>query len=195
MTPEATMKLEAYLATHTLCEGLGTEESACSIAAINLAISGQLTDDIPDCMSVAIGKWIIVIQDAMPDDMRNSDRWKSLLPLAAGTGQDHEKERLEIILDWMWGVLARLQPLADAKGFGDAWRTMLTERTSAAANAAADAAREAACAAEWAADATAYAAACDTACAAADAEAIGHAEFWDAIDPGGLLERLINVSK
>jgi hypothetical protein len=71
----------------TLPSGLGTEESACSIAAINLALTGELTDDIPDCMSEVIGRWIIPTQDAMPAELRNSPRWKSLLPLAAGTGQ------------------------------------------------------------------------------------------------------------
>jgi hypothetical protein len=36
-TQEHRAKLEEYLATHTLPSGLGTEESACSIAAINLS--------------------------------------------------------------------------------------------------------------------------------------------------------------
>jgi hypothetical protein len=60
-------KLEQYLATHILPKGLGTKESACSIAAINLAISGILTDRIPDCMSDVLGKATIRLQDAMPE--------------------------------------------------------------------------------------------------------------------------------
>ena len=154
--------------------GLGTEESACSIAAINLALTGRLTDQIPACMSEVVGQWIIRVQDAMPDAMRNSDRWKNLLPLAAGTGREHEQERLKIILDWMWTtVLPTLQPLADRQGFGEAWRQMTKERTAAAAEAAA-----------WAA---AKAKAKEAAWAAAWAEA------WESFDPCGVLQKLVEV--
>ena len=134
-----------------LPSGLGDKENACSIAAINLALTGELTDHIPACMSDVIGHWIIVTQDGMPDELRNSARWKGLLPLAAGTGRDYEKERVEIILDHMWTVtLPMLQPLADDKGFGDAWRRMTTERTAEAAEAAWEAAARMAASA-WAA--------------------------------------------
>jgi hypothetical protein len=131
------------LAGMTLPSGLGDEHSACSLAAINLALSGRLTDDVPDCMSDVIGRWIIGVQDAMPDAMRNSARWKDLLPRAAGTGKMHEAERLKIIIDWMWGtVLPTCQPLADSAGFGVEWLHMTTEKTHAAVAraAAADAA-------------------------------------------------------
>jgi hypothetical protein len=130
-----------YLNGRHLGSGIGTAEEPCSIAAINLALSGRLTDDIPDCMSPAVGRWIIRIQDAMPDDLRNSERWRSLLPLAAETGRNHEAERAAALLDWLWGaVLPRLQPLADANGFGAAWTAMHQSRTAAAAR---EAAREA----------------------------------------------------
>jgi hypothetical protein len=200
-----------------LPSGLGDEHSACSIAAINLALSGRLTDSIPDCMSRVIGQWIIVVQDAMPDAVRNSERWKSLLPMAAGTGRVNEQERLDIILDWMWvTVLPSLQPLADQQGFGKQWQQMTTERTAksadatawatlgwatwaraaeAAARAAARAARaveavEAAVEAARAADAVARAAAARaTNAAAADA----WATIWVNFDPCGLLERLIKI--
>jgi hypothetical protein len=167
-------------------------------------------------MSKAIGKWIIRIQDSMPDDMRNSARWKQLLPRAAGTGRAKEKKRLAIILDWMWGtVLPTLQPLADDRGFGTEWKRMTTERTRAAAGrascgvdgaaaraaaaaAAAWAAAEAAARAEaraaawaWAAEA-AWAWAAEAAAWAA-AEAAEAASAWETFDPCGLLERLINV--
>jgi len=180
ITLEQQTAIAAKLASMHLPSGLGDEEAACSIAAINLALTGKLTDDIPPCMSEVIGKWIIRIQDAMPDDMRNSERWKQLLPRAAGTGRAKEKERLAIILDWMWeSVLPTLQPLADKHGFGREWQTMTTERTKAAAArvaAAAEAARAAAAA--RAAEAAAWAA---------------EADAWQAFDPCGLLERLINV--
>ncbi|OBQ33419.1 MAG: hypothetical protein AN487_20430 [Anabaena sp. CRKS33] len=198
ITLEQQAAIAAKLASMTLPSGLGDEESACSIAAINLALSGRLTDDIPDCMSKVIGRWIIKVQDSMPADMRNSERWKQLLPLAAGTGRDKEKKRLAIILDWMWGtVLPTLQPHADANGFGAEWQTMTKKRTEAAARAdaaAEAAAREAAYAAAAArADAVWAAAAMEAAWAAAYAAAAAEADVWQTFDPCGLLERLIDV--
>jgi hypothetical protein len=145
ITTEQQTAIASKLATMHLPSGLGDEHSACSIAAINLALSGKLTDEIPDCMSRVIGQWIIVIQDAMPGEMRNSARWKSLLPLAAGTGRKQEQERLDIILSWMWDiVLPSLQPLADQRGFGAQWQKMTAERTAESARAAANAAEAAA---------------------------------------------------
>ena len=146
-TPEQRVRLEGYLANHSLPSGLGNEESACSIAAINLAISGELTDEIPACMSSVLGRATIRLQDAMPDKMRNSFRYKRLLPDMAGTGRDNEPERLGVLMDWMWStVLPQLQPLADKKGFGAEWRDMCrlkTRETAAnAAYAAADAAAD-----------------------------------------------------
>ena len=178
--------------------GLGNKENACSIAAINLALTGELTDDIPECMSKVIGRWIIVTQDAMPDELRNSARWKGLLPLAAGTGRDYEKERAELILDHMWTVtLPMLQPLADAKGFGGPWRRMTTERTQEAAARAARAAAATAWAAE-AAEAVVGAAEAGAARAAATGAAAARAGIpnaWTILDPCGLLERLVAVTE
>ena len=217
-TPEIRSKLEQYLATHTLPKGMGSEESACSIAAINLAISGKMTDEIPDCMSEVIGCATITLQDAMPDDMRNSARYKAWLPTAVGTGRDREQEqeRLAILMDWMWRtVLPQLQPLADEEGFGKEWRTMCSERTQEAAYAAADAAASAAyvavdaaaCAARVAADAADAVAVAVAAARAADAavaadyaayaavDAVAGAAFWEKIDPIGVLERMTNLEK
>ena len=207
ITTEQQAAIAAKLAGMTLPSGLGDEHNACSIAAINLALSGRLTDEIPDCMSEVVGRWIIGVQDSMPDEMRNSPRWKSLLPLAAGTGSEHEQERLAIIIDWMWStVLPALQPLADAKGFSAAWSRMTTERTDEAAWAEA---AEAAKAAAWAAEAAARAAAARAAARAAAAGAGWAAEAaeaaeaaaealeaaWDQFDPCGLLERLVAVGE
>lgn len=126
--------ISAYLAAHDLSAGLGVRESSCSVGAINLALSGELTAAIPDCMSLVIGHWIIRIQDAMPMTMRNSVEWKRLLPLAAGTGRQHEKKRLTVIQDWVWNaVLPALQPIADAGGFGSEWMAMTTHKTHASA--------------------------------------------------------------
>ena len=164
LTTKQQADISALVQRMELTRGVGTEESACSIAAINLALTGELTDIIPNCMSRVIGKWIIAIQDRMPDDMRNSDEWKRLLPLAAGTGHTKESERLSIIVDWMWESLRMFQPFADAKGFG------------AAANAAPYSAANAAYAAAYAANAAA-----------------NSADAWQTINPPALLEKLINV--
>jgi hypothetical protein len=114
LTEQQQNAIAEYLASHELSRGLGTGESACSIAAINLTLTGKLTDIIPECMSEVIGDWIIVIQDGMPHDLRNSAEWKSLLPLAAGTGRKHEQERIAILVDHLWAVVMPLmQSMAD----------------------------------------------------------------------------------
>jgi hypothetical protein len=137
LTAEQQAAIAAKVNGMTLPSGLGTKESACSIAAINLALTGRLTDKIPACMSKVIGHWIITVQDAMPDSMRNSKAWKSLLPLAAGTGKDRSPARLALIRDWVWtDVLPHIQQVADAGGFGDEWRALCEQRTPAAAVAA-----------------------------------------------------------
>jgi primosomal protein N' len=231
MTKNLTLTVEQQTAIADLVNqmhlpaGMGDEDDACSIAAINLALTGELTDNIPDCMSTAIGCWIVVAQDAMPDAMRNSKEWKTLLPFAAGTGREHESERLALIMDWMWGtVLPTLQPLADENGFGGKWTAMCREKTEAAAWAAAWAAWAAKAAqAAWAAKAAQaaevaraakaaevaraakaaaeVAQAAETAtwaavwAAAARPEAAARAAVWGLFDPCGLLARLIAVSE
>jgi len=225
ITKEQQQKIADWLATHELPVGVGTAEAACSIAAINLSLTGELTDRIPDCMSLVIGRWIIRTQDALPHALRNSGEWKRLLPLAAGTGREHESTRRVMLLDWLWAtVLPELQHIADARGFGETWRHMCSKRTvesakqaraAAAAAAAADAAYAAAYAAA-AADAAyaayaAYAAAdaaAAAAAAAADADAAAYAacaaayaayaarlQFWQKADPCALLAKLIAVSE
>ena len=171
ITHEQEHAIRDWLAIHpTLSVGIGTAEQACSVAAINLALSGELTDRVPDCMSRVIGRWIIGIQDRMPDDIRNSADWRDLLPLAAGTGRAHETERLAIVMDWMWGtVLPLMQSVADSGAFGAEWRAMCEQRTAAAAKVA-------------------------TAAAAADAVANAVANAWTTLDPVGLLRRLIAVT-
>ena len=210
-TQETDARLRDYLASHELADGIGTEESACSVAAINLALTAELTDTIPMCMSKVIGQWMIVVQDAMPSEMRNSSGWKCLLPMAAGTGREREEERLALVMDWMWEtVLPDLQSVADQGGFGAEWRTMCVEKSPKAARAAAraawdagdaakaawaarDAARAAGDAAWAAGDAArdaARAAARDAARAARDAGDAGDVA-WERYDPVGLLARLV----
>jgi len=167
LTQEEEQRIAEWLAKHpTLTKGVGTAKAACSVAAWNLALTGTLTDQILDCASEVIGKWIIGVQDSCPPEHgRGNLEWLRLLPLAAGTGRQHEAERLVIVMNWMWGtVLPSLQPVAERHGFGDQWRVMLSSRTAdATAKYAADAARYATDAAEYAADAA------EKAAAAADA--------------------------
>jgi hypothetical protein len=161
-------KISAFLEGKHIPSGLGTEHEACSIAAINLALSGELTDTIPACMSKVIGKWIIMVQDTIPDEMRNSKEWRELLPLAAGTGREHEKARVELIMDWVWSdVLPALQSTADAGGYGTEWKAMCTLKTVYAAAKAYDKAYAAA--AYYASNAAATYAAAAIYAAAADA--------------------------
>ncbi|WP_425155522.1 hypothetical protein [Candidatus Palauibacter sp.] len=177
-TDEADARLRAYLATpgRHIPTGLGTKDAACSVAAINLALTGELSGDVPGCMSKVIGRWIVVTQDKMPDAVRNSEGWRALLPLAAGTGREREAARLRVVMNWMWSVLARAQPVADEHGFGGAWRAMCEQRTKDAARAAARATGPAATAARATARATARAAAWATASAAAYAAAYAAAK-------------------
>jgi hypothetical protein len=205
-------KLVEWLEAHELHAGVGTAEEHCSIAAINLALSGRLTDEIPPCMSEVIGRAIIVIQDGVPHKMRNSPRWKAMLVSAAGTGRKMERERLAVLLGWMWfTVLPRLQTMADSGGYGEEWRAMCEQKTAASAETAVRAAAvraaavraaavraaadPAADAAAWAADAVhADAWAADAVHAAAEAACAAAAEFWSDVDPCGVLERMIDVT-
>ena len=135
----ADRRLKEYLARpdYLIPNGMGTEEAACSMAAINLALNGKLTDLTPECMSPIIGHLILDIQDNLPSDLRNSREWREMLPLAAGTGREHERERARVVIDWMFDTtLPLLQPPADKHGFGSALRRMCTERTDATCNAA-----------------------------------------------------------
>jgi hypothetical protein len=190
--PEAAERLRDYLAAHHLPTGVGTvEEGACSVAAINLALTGELTDQVPDCMSLVIGRWVRRIQDAIPDTMRNGEQWKMLLPVAAGTGRDpdDERRRLSLVMEWLWEtVLPSVQPVADRYGYGEEWRRMTTAKTVAAAAAKTVAAAADAAAARAADDADAYAAAAyaaaayaaDATRAAADAAADAYAAAYAA---------------
>ncbi len=192
-TQEADARLRDYLASHELVAGIGTEELACSVAAINLALTEKVTDAIPKCMSKVIGQWMIVVQDAMPSEMRNSPGWKRLLPMAAGTGREREEERLALVMDWMWGtVLPDLQSVADQGGFGAEWRTMCVEKSPEAAKATAEAAIDATRAA---AGTAAGDAAWDARDAARAAPGAARAAAWERYDPVGLLARLVAESE
>lgn len=129
LTTEEQEKLSQFLATRKLSRGLGNSYVACSIATINLCLSNKLTARIPDCMSDVLGKWIINVQDLMPAGLRNSHRWKELLPLAAGTGKEKEKERFAIIAEWFWTtVLPCIRHAMIEIGIEDKWQEAITVR-------------------------------------------------------------------
>lgn len=123
LSKEDAQKIANFLKGKDLSRGLGSYNSPCSMAAINLALSGRLADSIPACMSQVIGNIIIRIQDAMPDCIRNSAEWKELLPLAAGTGRDKEleKKRIEKAFDWFWELVPLGNATAELYGFGALW--------------------------------------------------------------------------
>ena len=154
-TEQHRANLKQYLSTHKFpSSGLGPvaydpKEYIGSLAAINLAIDGTISDKtpdyiseifidkIPDCMSEILGQVMPRFDLGTPNEMLNSAEYKALLPDMAGTGREHEEERLDILLDWMWGtVLPQVQPLADRGGFGEKWQTMCQERTKEAASVA-----------------------------------------------------------
>jgi hypothetical protein len=200
ITAEQEQKIRDVLAPMHLPVGMGTREEACSIAAINLALSGKFTDEIPICMSEVIGHWVRSIQDCMPDGLRNSPEWKALLPLAAGTGRAHEQERLDIILDHMWSTLPLMQPIADKGRFGPQWQALCEGRTASAASGAlcfTAAAANAANAANASANATnaAYAAAAASEAAIAQGRVAIAIDSWATINPVGLLAKLIECGK
>jgi hypothetical protein len=213
-TMDERTKIAELLERTQLCVGVGSglrgdgTVDACSLSAINLALYGRLTDTVPECMSLVIGKWIIRIQDLMPADIRNSAAWKTALVDATGTGRAHEKERLDLVMSWMWNVLTALTPSISANA-QPAWATMCEQKTSSAAYAATATAATATATAAYAAyaataattaadaaDAAAYAAyAADAAAAyAADAADAVSVVTWASIDPTGLLVALNAVS-
>lgn len=97
---EEKVAIAEFLFRVELGKGVGTRDTPCSIAAINLALSGRLTDDVPECMSPTLGKWVMYVQDAMPSNFRNSLWWKDVLPDAAGTGIGKEVQRAGMIAAW-----------------------------------------------------------------------------------------------
>ena len=130
-TDADTRALTEYLASHDLVTGKGTTEGTCSLGAINLAQTNTLTDMVPECMSAVIGRWIIRVQDRMPDQIRNSAEWKALLPSAAATGRDMSDEgrRINLLIDWVWAEpMTRVLPSVAGLGFEEEWKTMIRIR-------------------------------------------------------------------
>ncbi len=155
------------------------------MAQVNFALTGTL-DDVPHpCVSEVVRRWVIRIQDALPDDVRNSEGWRhAAVGIAGSAGSEaDEAARVALLLAWMWerlGDEAVVVPVSAQK----AWRRMLVEKTSSAARDAYNAYAAATYAA--ATYAAAYAAA-----AAAAAYAASDAAYWQRADAPGMLTRLI----
>lgn len=126
LTQEQQDKIAKFISQRHITKGLGDYDAACSIASINLALTNQLTAEIPECMSEVIGNWVIVMQDNISDSMRNHPDWKSLLPALIGTGNKYENERLDLIYTWLWNeVLPEVKPPL----LEDKWQNMMEQRT------------------------------------------------------------------
>ena len=131
LTPEQIAKLHEMLSIEThphLARGLGTVKEPCTLAAINLALSGRPTDGIPECMSLWIGRFLISVQDSCPADLgRDHPRWRSAAVDCAGSGRDPAREavRARLLMEWVWSkVLPVRQAQADASGYGAEWAAM-----------------------------------------------------------------------
>ncbi len=132
--------IEAALKKLRLPEGVGEgwetsdgeKPNACSIAAINLALTGLVSDDVPACMDDYLGGWIIQVQDELDDKTRNSKEWRRLLPYAAGTAGDSAstKARQDAYNDYVWEVVLpllvtpRVEQVGDPK-FSALWKKVL----------------------------------------------------------------------
>lgn len=131
LTPEQIAELHEMLSIEKhphLARGLGTVEEPCTLAAINLALSGRLVDEIPSCMSLPIGRFLVSIQGSCPPELgRDHPRWRAAVVLCAGTGRKPAAEaaRVRLLLEWLWAkVLPIRQVQADASGFGVEWAAM-----------------------------------------------------------------------
>lgn len=126
---QAQEKAIADLLSQTILAPGGGYNEPCSLGAINLALTGD-RGQIPDGMSTIIAQYIMVVQDNISGKVRNSQRWKSLLPLVAGTDMEHEDQRHALLtghLSWFFSELHG--PFADQHGYGDEWRELCRSRS------------------------------------------------------------------
>lgn len=110
---ETQQRIADRLAGMTLIHGVSADEDRnCSMVAVNLALTGTLTDTCPDCVSPDLHRFVISIQDRMPEYLMNADdrhgrQWREALPLVAGTAGDGLAQwRGERLREWMWGLLS-----------------------------------------------------------------------------------------
>ena len=150
ITDKQRKAIRKRLRTLTLVHEVGyaTGGTACTISAINLALTGQLTDTDPSkCMWDALRLFVIRVQDEMPLQMmepgdEHGDLWRAIVPYIAGSRDLPDKPaRLALILDWMWERLGDPAVVAAVPAhILPVWQSMVTLRTLRAADDASKAA-------------------------------------------------------
>jgi hypothetical protein len=204
-----------------ICSGVGDatepgQGEACTIAEINLVLTGELDDGSHPCISEVIRFWVINVQDAMPSYLRNLPAWRNAaIGIAGSTGSaEQDRARIALIMSWMWEALADDIVIAGLPASVlPAWREMLSQKTANATNAANAAANAADAVA--AADACAFISirmvdpyAADAAYAGVSAVVAAEGlatstmanpsaaiiAYWERRDPASLLVKLTGVS-
>lgn len=127
----------AFLKDLRLVAGVGNLKAgeACTESALQLALTGKLTDDRHPCVDPLIHKWVMNVQDRLDNATLNGP-WKDIAPMVVGTID--VPDSLNRIMTTMWDALSEMT-FASAK-VNVAWKDMLTARTATACKAAADAA-------------------------------------------------------
>lgn len=124
--------IRKFLAGRTITSGMGDASACCSIASINMATRRMLCDDPPPSMPDTIYQWVVPVQDAMPDRLRNAADWRALVPDAAYVltgeiGGGGEAKRFGVLKDWVWdAAMPLLRPLTQhaifrGRPFSEQW--------------------------------------------------------------------------
>jgi len=138
ITTEQRQKLIDHFKSTPISGGLGTKDEPCTFAAIQLALTGELTDkDEAECVSPTIREWVISVQDFMPSAMRtdpedeHSKRWRQTAPWIAGTvNEDLEEARQAMVIDWMWDCLGGdMVPEWVPDQFHQQWSAILSDKS------------------------------------------------------------------
>lgn len=125
--------IAAQLKKVRLVHQIGDEtKKQCTFSAMQMALTGTLTDDRPQCVSQLIYDFWIPFQDHLPLNILNSREIRNLIPLIAGTGNDpaDEERRQQTLRSWLYEVVLPLfQEEADRAGMGDEWKEMIRLQT------------------------------------------------------------------
>jgi hypothetical protein len=181
ITQETREQVARECATRRMVTGTGDhgEGTACLMSAVNLGLTGRLTDKHHPYVSEAVRGLVVGLHDSLPDAVRSGQAWRSLGPLMLGTGDDgHDDERVRMILGWVRGSVLS-DDTASAAAYAAATAYAYDYATAYARAAASSVARAAA--ARAADDDDAYAAARE--------------EFWRRVDAPGLIRSLCEVGR
>ena len=97
------VKVAKRLEQVRLCCGPGTGLRCCSMQAINSALYGTDSDELPSFMSYHLHSYIIIANDKMSYTNRNSQRWKDLLVRAVDV--EHTEQHQLITHRWTGELL------------------------------------------------------------------------------------------